>query len=156
LAAAIYNTTNAALAPRTRTLISNALSEHTASLARGTISYQIANANLLEGVRLACSSQAAHDKLNPPLTPWVGGVSPGMRACLGTLSRLSGEAGLSFGKFYLDWLHRIGINLADLKIPQTLINWVAPENSLRVKQEIIYGQLKCNAWYREVIKNGCQ
>lgn len=156
LAAAIHNTTNTALASQTRTLISNALSEHTASLARGTIPYETANANLLEAMRLACSSQAAHDELNPPLTPWVGGISPGMRACLGTLSRLSGEAGLSFGAFYLDWLHRLGISLADLKIPQTIISWVAPENSLRVKQELIYGKLKCNAWYKEIIKNGCQ
>ncbi len=78
-----------------------------------------------------------------------------MRACLGTLNRLSGEAGLSFGAFYLNWLHTLGINLAELKIPQTLINWVAPENSLRVKYELIDAQLKCNAWHREVTRNGC-
>lgn len=156
LAAAIYNTTNSTLAPQTRRLISNALTAHTASLARGTIPVETANANLLDGMRLACSSQAAHDQLNPPMTPWVGGISPAMRACLGTLNRLSGEAGLSFGAFYLDWLHALGISLADLKIPQTLINWAAPENSLRVKYELITRQAKCNAWYREVIKNGCQ
>lgn len=156
LAAAIHNTTNRALAPRTRRLIANALSAHTAALERGTIPLVTANANLLEGMRLACSSQAAHDQLNPPLTPWVGRISPAMRACLGTLSRLSGEAGLSFGAFYLDWLHTLGISMADLKVPQTLINWVAPENSLRVKYELISGHVKCNAWYREVIKNGCQ
>jgi hypothetical protein len=155
LAAAIYNTTNMAFSPQARTLISNALATHTASLARGTIPIETANANLLDGMRLACSYQAAHDQLNPPLTPWVGGISPAMRACLGTLNRLSGEAGLSFGAFYLNWLHTLGINLAELKIPQTLINWVAPENSLRVKYELIDAQLKCNAWHREVTRNGC-
>jgi len=155
LAAAIFNSTNSTLALQTRTLISNALSAHTASLARGTIPFQTANTNLLEAMRLACSSQAAHDERNPPLTPWVGGISPAMRACLGMLSRLSGEAGLSFGAFYLDWLHTLGINLADLKVPQTLINWLAPENSLRVKYELINGQVKCNAWYKEVVRNGC-
>lgn len=156
LAAAIFNSTNRALSPQTRTLISNALSAHTAALARGTIPVQTANTNLLEGMRFACSAQAAYDELNPPLTPWVGGISPAMRACLGMLSRLSGESGLSFGAFYLDWLHTLGINLADLNVPQTLINWLAPENSLRVKYELIKGQVKCNAWYKEVIRNGCQ
>lgn len=71
------------------------------------------------------------------------------------MSRISGENGMTFGAFYLDWLNTIGVSLADLDVPQTLINWFAPENSLRVKAELMYPKLKCNAWYKEILRNGC-
>lgn len=54
-----------------------------------------------------------------------------------------------------DWLNVIGVNLADLNVPQTLINWFAPENSLRVKNDLLFQGMRCNAWYREVLRNGC-
>jgi hypothetical protein len=73
LAAAITNTTNPALAPGTRYLISNALAVHTSSLATGTVPYQTANTNLLNDIKVACSYQKAYDELHPPLTPWAGG-----------------------------------------------------------------------------------
>lgn len=155
LAAAITNISNAVLAPLTRTLISNALAVHTASLATGTVPYQTANTNLLNDIKFACSAQRAYDELHPPLTPWTGGISPALRACLGMMSRISGESGLSFGSFFIDWLNTIGVSLADLNVPQTLINWFAPENSLRVKNDLLFQGLRCNAWYREVLRNGC-
>lgn len=155
LAAAITNTTNPALAPGTRYLISNALAVHTSSLATGTVPYQTANTNLLNDIKVACSYQKAYDELHPPLTPWAGGASPALRACLGMMSRISGETGLSFGSGFLDWLNVLGVSLADMDIPQTLINWFAPENSLRVKNDLLFKGMRCNAWYREMLRNGC-
>lgn len=155
LAAAINNLSNSVLAPGTRTAISNALAVHTSSLATGTVPTGLANSNLLADIKFACSYQKAYDELHPPLTPWTGGISPALRTCLGMMSRISGENGLTFGAFYLDWLNTIGVSLADLNVPQTLINWFAPENSLRVKSELILPKLKCNAWYKEILRNGC-
>lgn len=155
LAAAIYNLNYSVLAPGTRTAISNALAVHTSTLATGTVPYDLANANLLADIKYACSYQRAYDELHPPLTPWTGGISPALRTCMGMMSRISGENGLTFGAFYLDWLNTLGVSLADLDVPQTLVNWLAPENSLRVKTDLMHVKLKCNVWYREMLRNGC-
>lgn len=155
LAAAIYNTRSTVLAPQARTLISNALSTHTAALATGIVPEKTAHTNFLNEMKFACSAQSAYDGLHPSLTPWVGGISPAMKACVGTLNRLSGELGQSFGAFYADWLNTLGIELADLNVPQTIINWLSPENSLAKKTDIIHNQFRCNAWYQGMSKNGC-
>ncbi len=156
LAAAIYNAVNnSSIQSSARNMLSNALAEHTSALANGQIPFSVANSNLIAGIQAACEYQAAYDRENPPMSPHAGGISPALRACLGTLARANGEAGnaVTFGGYISAWLQQQGIVLNEFG--QTIINWFEPENSLRVKFELIEKQAKCNVWYREMSANGC-
>jgi hypothetical protein len=155
LATAISNTTNPLMASQARIQIQSSLSAHTANLGNLTLPLNTTNQTLIDGVALACEFQRQWDAANPPFSPHSGGASPGLRACLGTVTRLHGEANMSFTSFFQGWLANTGVVLADLGIPQTMINWFAPENSLTVKYEKITAQAQCNVWFSEVRNNGC-
>jgi len=148
LATALSNLSNGNISPQARAQILSALTKHTADYSDIRKSVNDNNTALIDGMVQACDYQRQFDLANPPMSPYPGGVSPGLKACLA-------EANLSFTSFFQAWLNRTGIVLTDLGIPQTVINWFAPENSLSVKIEAANEQNACNLWFGEVRRNGC-
>lgn len=155
LAAAIANISNGNLSSQARAQIFTALTQHTANLSDIRKSFNDVNTILIDSMVVACEYQRQYDELHPPFSPHAGGVSPGLRSCLGTVARLNAEANLSFTAFFQGWLNSVGIVLADLGVPQTVVNWFSPENSLTVKFEVADAQNQCNLWFGEVRKYGC-
>ncbi len=155
LATALSNLSNGNISSQARDQIFSALAKHTEDYSDIRKSVNDNNVALIDGMVQACDYQRQFDLANPPMSPHPGGVSPGLKACLGTVERLNAEANLSFTSFFQAWLNRTGIVLTDLGIPQTVINWFAPENSLSAKIEAANEQNACNLWFGEVRRNGC-
>ncbi len=155
LATALSNLSNSSITAQSRGAIQASLAQHTVDLSDIRRPLNEVNRTLIDGLVQACELQSQHDAANPPFSPHPSGVSPGLKACLATVSRVNGEADSNFGSFFQTWLHTKGIVLSDLGIPQTIINWFAPENSLNVKFEKANEQKQCNLWFKEVRENGC-
>lgn len=152
---AISNVANNRMVANARQKMLVSLSDHTVDLSNLATPLQASNQRLLDGVAQACDIQLSHDSGNQSFSPHPGGVSPGLQSCLGTLSRLYGEANQSPTSYFRGFLDRYGIDLSDLGIPQTFINWFSPENSLNRKFELVSAQAQCNVWFAEVRSNGC-
>jgi hypothetical protein len=155
LATAISNISNSRICAPARAHLAFSLAKHTIDVANLTNPTEASNQALIDGVAIACEMQKQYDTNHPPISSYPGGVSPGLKACIGTASRLSGEATGSTSSDFINFLYRYGINLADLGVPQTIINWLAPENSLKKKFDIAAVQAQCNVWFSEVRSNGC-
>ena len=155
LSTAITSVNAGSMVAGARQKMMDSLSVHTSDLTNLATPLNISNQRLLDGISEACDMQLGHDAGNQPFSPHVTGVSGGLRSCLGTLSRLYGEANQSYTSVFMGFLERNGIDLTDLGIPQTFINWFAPENSLNKKFELVTAQAQCNVWFAEVRNNGC-
>lgn len=157
LSAAIYNLTHntAGMAPSTLSMLSVVLSRHTSDLGRLTVPHDLANETLIQGLASACENQYMIDasRTNMQGQPFTN--SDAIRACFGTLSRVIGEARGDFSSFFTSYIQRLGVNLEDIGVPRVLINWAAPDNSLRIKAESVEAGARCNAWFQEAQANGC-
>jgi hypothetical protein len=76
--------------------------------------------------------------------------------CLDVLERLQAEAGDSgFRGYFFQWLDREGIHLDDLGIPETMLDWAAPSNSLRIRQQRVNADAVCAQWWIDAQANQC-
>lgn len=94
--------------------------------------------------------------------PWVVVEMSHMeRNCLEVLALLQAEAGNpGFRSYFFDWLEREGLHLDDLQIdgvgiPETLIDWLSPSNSLRIRYDMISADSKCAKWWIDAQANQC-
>ncbi len=123
------------------------LAKHTTDLSKMTMSQQVVDDNLKEGLRYACAYQEMY------ALPGAYGTSK----CATTLARLHQEAGWG-GWFYTfkDWLETndvdIGVGVLSL---QGLVSTQAPDNSLSAKAKKVEAQVKCSTWWVNVQKNQC-
>ena len=157
LSAAIYNLVHnsAGMAPSTVSMLSIVLSRHTSDLGKLTVPHDQANEMLVQGLASACENQFMIDSARTNMQGQPLTNSDAIRACFGTLSRVIGEARGDFTGFFTTYIHRLGVRLEDLGVPRVLINWAAPDNSLRLKAESVEAGARCNAWFQEAQANGC-
>lgn len=128
------------------------LSLHTIDLSQAFISTDRANERLLLSVQSACRMQYGADQQNPLLVD----ISHMQRNCLEVLERLQAEAGdPGFRGYFFDWLEREGLHLDDLGIPETLLDWLAPSNSLRIRYNTVSADATCSKWWIDAQANQC-
>ncbi|MEQ1514556.1 MAG: hypothetical protein ABL934_18015 [Lysobacteraceae bacterium] len=128
------------------------LSLHTIDITQTFISIDRANERLLLSVQSACRMQSEADQQNPLLVD----MSHMQRNCLEVLERLQAEAGdQGFRSYFFDWLEREGLHLDDLGIPETMLDWLAPSNSLRIRYDTISTDAKCAKWWIDAQANQC-
>jgi hypothetical protein len=129
-----------------------ALSSHTTDLMDEFLPSNIANQRLLLSVETACHLQHIADENNP----WIIGTSHMEQKCIDVLERLQAEAGdPGFRGWFFGWLQREGIHLDDIGILESVVDWLAPSNSLRIKQSTIHADKKCAKWWSDVQANQC-
>lgn len=72
------------------------------------------------------------------------------------LGQLQAEAGhQGFHGYFFEWLEREGIHLDDARVPETLIDWLAPSNSLRTRSEAVATESRCAQWWLDAQANQC-
>jgi hypothetical protein len=141
-----------AVDPTAREFARRALSHHTIDLTQPFVTMDTANERLLLSVQTACHLQQAADRANFSL---VGPTQMELN-CLEVLERLQAEAGdPGFRGYFYQWLDREGIHLDDLGIPETVIDWFAPNNSLRIRYNTITADATCSKWWIDAQANQC-
>lgn len=131
----------------------NALAAHTSAIANRTTTFNSANAILLAGVQAACQSQRNADAFARDF----GGAeyTYAERVCMDAYDRLTREAQGAFTSWFLDWLDVNGIDPSDW-LPQTLINYWSPGNSLKRKFNIVTSDAQCSEWWDDVAERECE
>lgn len=133
------------LNPAAKSALQNALAQHTAAISTQIVPLPDANRALINSVIDICEYQYRADMA----------YSHNVQACATLVAKLNGEATGDYGDAITNFFNRLGVSLSDLRVPQTVVNWLAPENSLRVKFEVVEAQVQCNVWYSEMQTNGC-
>ena len=145
--------------PSAREYARRGLSYHTIDIAQTFVTGNLANERLLLSVHTACSLQHAADQQNPLYTqnPFFNPeFSPMERNCLEVLEILQAEAGNpGFHGYFYDWMEREGVHLDDLGIPESLVEWLAPSNSLRLRHDTITANGQCAKWWIDAQANQC-
>lgn len=133
-----------------RDVATRGLALHTIDLTQQFVSLDRANERLLLAVQDACRRQnLADDHTFTAMTAME-------QNCLDVLERLQAEAGDSgFRGYFFQWLDREGIHLDDLGIPETMIDWAAPSNSLRIRQQRVNADAVCAQWWIDAQANQC-
>jgi hypothetical protein len=135
------------------------LSNHTLDLRQFFVSGDRANERLLLSVQAACNLQHAADQQNPYHTQNPFGTpefSPAEARCLEVLELLQAESGdQGFRAYFRNWLDREGIHLDDLGIPESVIEWMSPSNSLRIRYTTVTADAQCAAWWIDAAANQC-
>lgn len=117
-------------------MIYDALERHTDQLSVLTNSHEAAHEELLAAVVTACA-------LEQRLT----GVSLVNNGCYAPLRRLIAEQNGAADTDRNFW--------EDTALPYFVIDFFAPDNSLRIKYETMTAQNICNIWHQEMINNAC-
>ena len=139
-----------AVDPGARDVARSGLALHTFDLTQQFVTRDRANERLLLAVQDACRRQNLADDHT------FTAVSAMEANCLEVLTRLQAEAGdPGFRGYFFDWLQREGIHLDDLGIPETLLDWMAPSNSLRLRQEHASADAVCSQWWTDAQANQC-
>lgn len=145
--------------PAVRDFVRRGLSLHTIDIAQAYVTGDRANERLLLTVQAACNMQHAADQQNPLYTQNPFGnpeSSPMERNCLEVLERLQAEAGdPGFRGYFFEWLGREGIHLDDLGIPESVVDWLSPSNSLRIRHNVITADAQCAQWWIDAQANQC-
>lgn len=126
------------LQQRSWNMIYDALWRHTEQLAVINNASGPANEALIDSVRAACDEQAR-------LTNTTFDFSDG--TCYTALTRVIAEYDGSADRQRNFWL--------GLPFPDFVIDYAAPENSLRIKHNALNLQARCNVWHKEMVANGC-
>jgi hypothetical protein len=136
-----------------RELARSGLALHTIDIADAFITGDRANERLLLSIQAACRMQHDVDQQNS----WTSGTVTHMeRNCLEVLERLQAEAGdPGFRGYFFNWLSREGIHLDDLGIPESVLDWLSPTNSLRIRQNAITADTQCAQWWIDAQANQC-
>lgn len=119
-------------------MIYDALWRHTEQLAIINNASGPANEALIDSVRAACDEQAR-------LTSTTFDFSDG--TCYSALTRLIAEYDGSADRSRNFWL--------GLPFPDFVIDYAAPENSLRIKHNALNVQGRCNIWHQRMAQHGC-
>lgn len=93
----------------------------------------------------ACEAQS--DALSGVRAPGV--VTDSERQCSTAIDRILAEANrqIGFTDWFVQWSNRNGFSLADLGIPQAVINFLSPENSLTIAFEKASADAQCSQWW---------
>ena len=122
------------LLPSNRLTVGTALTRHTSELASLVVPLDQANAALIRDVTEACKNERDHS----------GNFWPCTHALTQLYRETNGNADESRA-----FLESLGI------VPPIAMDYLAPENSLRQKSDLITDQALCNAWYSEMERNDC-
>lgn len=123
------------LSPQSWNIINDALTLHTNTIAGVTADSRLANEALISSVRVACQNNS------------TGPIGWGIGTCYGALRQLIAEYDGSADKTRNFW--------EGLDIPGLIVNWVAPDNSLRIRFQTMQSAVKCNNWHKDMVRNGC-
>ena len=140
------------VSPLAREHARQGLSHHTIDLMDEFLPLNIANERLVLSVQTACGLQNIEDQNNTFLV----GISHMEQRCIEVLERLQAEAGNpGFRGYFFSWLDREGIHLDDLGIPETILDFLSPSNSLTIKYNTIVADKKCAKWWIDAQANQC-
>lgn len=140
------------ISPLAREHARRGLSLHTSDLLDEFVSFDAANQRLILSVQTACGIQNSEDQNNS----FIIGISHMEQRCIEILERLQAEAGNpGFRGYFFSWLDREGIHLDDLGIPESILDYLSPSNSLTIKYNNISAEKKCARWWIDAQANQC-
>lgn len=139
----------------TQQKIAQALSDHTTDLRFVGIPLSTLNARLVEKVGIACDIQRVRLDLYP--MPFTFRPTFGEYACAELVDQLAEETGEpQFLPWFITWLAKEGIDPTDSRfIPQTLVNFLSPANSLKQKFDQVEKDNICANWWDLKEGYGC-
>ena len=117
-------------------MIHDALTRHTQLVTVQTTPPGVANEGLIESVITAC----ALEQQLTGITMTVGGCYEPLRALIAEYNGTA-NADRNFWE--------------DTGLPYFVIDFFAPDNSLRIKFDAVNTQSKCNVWHQEMTVHGC-
>ena len=76
---------------------------------------------------------------------------------MATMDRIMAEGGenQTMMDWFFGWRDAYKIDLGDLGIPQTIVSWITPENSLNAKYQKATADAKCAKWWVQVQNQQC-
>jgi len=141
------------VSPDARALAKGALSTQTRSFATRVVSSKDTMATMQRMIAMACEKQHQYDKGSM----LMGNISKAELKCLQALDRISAESNgtMNISEWFIQWTKKEGLDLSDLGIPSTFINWLSPGNSVRSRYEKITSDAICSTWWKDVEQQKC-
>jgi len=131
----------------------SALATHTSALARLTVPVDNVNRQLIEAVQAACDLQSA--LISVDFGQFGLRPNPSEVRCAQIVKILIDETGIPFTPWFVSWLDRqSSLAITDF-IPQTILNWISPDNSLERKEKKAQRDATCANWWTEVQARRC-